>query len=432
MGDVAAAVAGRSIAWEPVERMTLPDDNFGVGDCFSARRRGQACALALSLASDGMGNPRDGSGYHTELSLELDTPEGLIRIRHGQGSSTVAMRWLALELETAPPEKRRAVFAAARSALFASLARRGMAASDETPSPMRCFLNVSLVGHTDPSWAIALADEGLALCVAAAREDGASVARLIELRARLGPAPDLLSLRLALAPVSLDAWRSALDEPPAGVKRKQIVRAIARLTPYDRAAVQRAPLAKVATVWLDHPLWGGERWTELADARASDLAAMPKAPADSGWLHAEDGAGILERVPAAHAITRALLPGLAEGDRDGARLAEGIEQSIRRHATRKGESVLVRVEIEQAREGEKRSWSLLFGPGPIDALVVFQLFFSSQGCQGDLLRSPPWIVRALGSKTWVAKAIAEAGRAAPRGLHPGGALPNLAEAEPVE
>lgn len=428
MLDVAGALAGRALTWGAAERVTSPDENFGPGECFASTRRAEGGSLSLSVGNDGFGNPRDGAGYYHGLELELGAAEALIRIRHGQGGTGAATRWLRLELETAPPERRRAVFEALRSELFASLARRGVGARDETAASTRCLLNVSLVGHTDPAWAVALADEGVAAGAAGAHEDRASLALLIEQRVKLGPAPDLLATRLALAPMALDAWISARAQLPAGVKLGDVEGAIARLTPHDREAVLRSRLAKIASVWLGHPLSCAEPWAPLGDARAPALDTKLRVPADSGWLHAEDGLGITERPPAAYAIAYTLMPTLVEGDRDGTLLPDGA-QKIRRYACRQGKALLFRVDVEHVREAERRAWTFFFGPGPLDALVVLQVFFSVAGPYGSLVSSPPWIARAVGSNRWVEKATQAASRAARWGLHPGGALPNLARAE---
>ncbi len=429
--EVASAVAGRALAWAPRARSTRRDQSSGADDLFETRCAAEGVSLTVALHNDAYGNPRDGWGYELAITLEVAEAEGTVRIQHAQGSSGVELQRLSLEVEAAPtPARRRSTFESVRATLLPSLGRHGLAARDETGSPMRAWANVTVVSHTDRDFAIALADEALAALPTKEPDDREWRGRLLEARAQLGPVPELLGERLESAPASLDAWRSALGSPPDGVTKKQITRAIARLAPYDREAVEATELAKVAGVWLEHPLWvssgGSGGWTELSEAQAS-TEPVRSVPADSGWLHAEDAAGVLNRHRASPAIVRALLPGLVGPDPDGAPLGGGASQRCMRHARREGPSLLASVELEQVRGPEHRRWTFLFGAGPTDVLVVLQVLVTTPGAYGNVEVGPPWMVRALGSKAWVAKAVRAASGASTWGLMAGAALPDLRE-----
>lgn len=265
LGDALTALGDAPAPWEAVTRRAL-DDRNGAGLAFEGVwRRGDATLTMSASTGEANGNPRDGYGYDTVVSLA--SPRLAFTLQGG--SMDAAVNGLDVSPALGPD-----AFRAVRAALAARLSH------DESDRGWAAVANVEALDGVDRALQVEILTAALA-CSDPSDSSGVALQRWNERLLGGG-----LAERLRACPVDLDGWAEALASPPEGFSVARIAAVCARLAPWDASRPQH----HLAAAWQWLPALGG------------------RGEAPKGWRQLDDGANpTWARVGLAQELARAVL-----------------------------------------------------------------------------------------------------------------------------
>ena len=270
--EVVTALRGTSSEWQQVEKSET-EDIWVPSPPFETLWK-QPGAIWRESVRRGSGNPRDGYGYDMKGTLELETADGLVKVRLAGSSWEPRPDRLDLWVYGASPAQVVSIRTALRGALGAE--------RDISGKPWIAQDNVRYAMAVDRD----VARRWLGESLSGGKPEGAAYgwAALLSLKEELdGPSAKRLDRRLREAPQDVSAWERALVELPPAWSRERVTAILHRLRPYD-------PKAK-------SPPWDRVE------------------PNSGPWRRLENGIGPSgSENPLVWNLTRALFPGLVESD----------------------------------------------------------------------------------------------------------------------
>ncbi len=338
-------------------RVALDDPNE-FGAAYEAFWEGHATRLVVRVAG-GSGNQRDGYGYEVAMTLDAPGDEAPVRI------ALMHSGW-----EPAPSDFRvsvEGVSATRMGALRDALRERLGESADRTHEPLTARSNVLAAAADAPDIAIAGAREALAANPVHAYGRADLLVWLVERGAESNGRVRILRE----APVLLDPWLSALENPPEGFSAAFVARVLARMRPFDRAAWGRA------APWFGHPAWVLEAapatealWFRVdfdGDWRVAQ-AVEHASQALTGWTSGVDWQECLAETLPAHPAWRATVARHARRAHDQETPIVRVTLTTVRRAP--GDWELPPSRLAEKSVEEVITWTWISGPDDGDVLVI--------------------------------------------------------------